>query len=358
LISAWSRTRRRALVLILGLVGLTSVLRGQAADEQDPHKLPVKVVADRRLPVTGAEGTGILPLYVTGDWTRPEPEVTRAILVFHGLLRDADVYLRSGEAALAEAGDAGRGTLLVVPQFLADLDLPAHDLPADTLRWSRESWMAGEPAHGPAPVSSFEAIDAILTRLADRTLFPNLTTVVVAGHSGGAQVVQRYAVAGNGEAALAAEGVHVLYVVANPSSYVYFSADRPTAEGGTGPFAATACPGFNAWKYGFEAPPPYLAGTSAATLERRYVSRDVVYLLGTADTNPNHPALDKSCAGEAEGPYRFARGHAYFAYLEARHPTGLAHRLWEVPGVGHDGGKMLGSACGLAALFDKPGCGS
>jgi len=84
----------------------------------------------------------------------------------------------------------------------------------------------------------------------------------------------------------------------------------------------------------------------------------VVYLLGTADTNPNHPALDKSCAGEAQGPYRFARGHAFFAYLQARHPTGLAQRLWEVPGVGHDGARMLGSACGLAALFDKPGCAS
>lgn len=219
--------------------------------------------------------------------------------------------------------------------------------------------MGGEPAHGPAPVSSFEAIDAILTRLADRTLFPHLKTVVVAGHSGGGQVVERYAVVGKGEAALAAKGVHVRYVVANPSSYVYFSADRPLPAGGTGPFAdAAACPAFNHWKYGFEAPPPYVAGMTVAALESRFVARDVIYLLGTADIDPNHPALDKSCAGEAEGPYRLARGHAFFAYLQARHPTGLAHRLWEVPGVAHDGGKMLGSACGLAALFDKPGCAS
>jgi hypothetical protein len=353
---AGSWTRRLALTLALaGLIGGAA----KAADESDPHKLPVKTVADQRLMVTGAAGTGVLPLYVSGDWSKPEPEVTRAVLVFHGLLRDADVYLKSGEAALAEAGEAGYGTLLIVPQFLADRDIEPHDLPANTLRWGQESWMAGDPAHGPAPVSSFEAIDAILARLADRTLFPHLANVVVAGHSGGGQVVERYAVAGQGEAALAAEGIHVRYVVANPSSYVYFNKDRPRPDGGTGPFAgAAACPAFDHWKYGFDAPPPYLVGSTVAALERRFVKRDVIYLLGTADTNPNHPALDKSCEAEAEGPYRFARGHAFFAYLQARHPIGLAQRLWEVPGVGHDGGKMLGSACGLAALFDKPGCAS
>ena len=30
--------------------------------------------------------------------------------------------------------------------------------------------------------------------------------------------------------------------------------------------------------------------------------------------------------------------------------------LWLVEGVGHNGDKMLTSSCGLAALFDQPGC--
>jgi hypothetical protein len=34
------------------------------------------------------------------------------------------------------------------------------------------------------------------------------------------------------------------------------------------------------------------------------------------------------------------------------------HRVWDVAGVGHDGDKMLTSKCGLAALFDIPGCGA
>src|SRR3984893_19299219 len=75
----------------------------------------------------------------------------------------------------------------------------------------------------PAPASSFEVLDALLARLADRRLFPNLNQVVVAGHSGGAQVVQRYAIAGKGELALTRQGIGVRYVVANPSSYAYFN---------------------------------------------------------------------------------------------------------------------------------------
>jgi hypothetical protein len=30
--------------------------------------------------------------------------------------------------------------------------------------------------------------------------------------------------------------------------------------------------------------------------------------------------------------------------------------VWDVPGVGHNGDKMLTSACGLQALFDLSGC--
>src|SRR6185312_8222409 len=103
--------------------------------------------------------------------------------------------------------------LMIVPQFLADIDVEAHKLPADMLRWSLEGWEGGEAALGPNPVSSFEALDAILAKLSDRRIFPNLKQVVVAGHSGGGQVAQRYAIAGKGEAALSRQHIDVRYVV-------------------------------------------------------------------------------------------------------------------------------------------------
>ena len=98
-----------------------------------------------------------------------------------------------------------------------------------------------------------------------------------------------------------------------------------------------------------------MTGTPA-DLEARYVARDVTYLLGTRDVDPNHPQLDKTCAGEAQGPNRYARGHGYFAVLQAREGGRLAHRLHDVPGVAHQGGRMLTSACAVAAMFDTQDC--
>jgi len=48
--------------------------------------------------------------------------------------------------------------------------------------------------------------------------------------------------------------------------------------------------------------------------------------------------------------------------MELRHPElgkeSATQQLWFVPGVEHDGDKMLNSACGLTALFDAGTCGT
>lgn len=312
------------------------------------YSRPVKAVAPTLMDVPYAGGSAAFPVFVSQDWTKPQPGVTRAVLIFHGLLRNADSYFDAGLAAQKAAGAAGASAIVIAPQFLAALDIPAHKLPANTLGWPVDRWAGGEPASTPAPLSGFDAVDAILAKLADRTLFPKLDTVVIAGFSAGGQIVQRYAVVGNGEAALTKVGIATHYVVSDPSSYLYFTADRPVAN--------ASCATVNQWRYGFGAMvPPYVTATPAA-LEERYVGRDVTYLMGMADTDPNHPVLDKSCAGEAQGPQRFARGHAYFGMLQQRHGAALKHVMIDVPGIAHEGAKMFNSACGLGALFGTPGC--
>ena len=202
---------------------------------------PVWLVADHRLTVRTPAGSGALPLYLSKDWDRPQPAVTRAIVTIHGLERAA-----SNARTIAEVGRAAskldpESVLLIEPQFLNDADVAAYHLPAETLHWADAGWEGGDDAQGPAPISSFAALDAILARLADRASFPALKTVVVAGHSGGGQLVQRYAVAGRGEAALTRAGIHVRYLAANPSSYVYFSPERPAGDG-FATFDGAACP--------------------------------------------------------------------------------------------------------------------
>ncbi len=316
------------------LAGLLALLLMAAAPSA---KDPVKAIGPARLQV----GAGVLPYWSSADLTRPHPAITRALVIFHGLFRNADGYYAQALETLRRGGATTETTLVVAPQFLAEVDRSTHHLPADTLAWGADTWSDGEPALAPAPISSFQAVDALVQTLENKRLFPTLATIVLAGHSAGGQMVQRYAVVGQG-------GAGVRYVVANPSSYVWFSADRP------GPTAA--CRGFNTWKYGLAGGLiPYIT-QSPATLERRFATRNVTYLLGTADNDPALPVLDKTCAAEAQGTDHLSRGRAYFAALKTREGASLNQRLIEIPGVAHTESRMFHSACGLAALLGTKGC--
>ncbi|WP_256972174.1 alpha/beta hydrolase, partial [Paraburkholderia caledonica] len=221
-----------------------------AVHAYEPHLKPVATVSDTRFTIDTPQGQAEFPLYLSKDWNVAQPQVTRAVIVIHGKLRNADVYFRTAQNAREAAHADADSTLLIAPQFLATLDLRVHDEPADLLRWTGNAWMGGEAAQAPLAISSYEVLDAIVTRLADRKLFPNLRHVVFAGHSGGGQVVQRYAVAARNIAVLTAEGIDVRYLVASPSTYAYFDAQRPNAQGLAAPFDATQCADFNQWKYG------------------------------------------------------------------------------------------------------------
>jgi hypothetical protein len=251
---------------------------------------------------------------------------------------------------------------LIAPEFLEQNDADANQVPDDDLRWRHEAWIDGENAHD-SSISSFDALDAILKRLSNHILFPNLQSVVLVGYAGGGMMVQRYAVAGRGSDALVHSGVHLRFVIANPSSYLYFSPERPVTDShGDFDFSIPAreCANDdNQWRFGIVNPPPYAANSDFADLERRYIQRDVIYLLGTDAVDP-HDTGDLSCSAEDEGPNRFLRGIAYFRYLEQRHPElmkeSASQQLWFVPLVANDSYKMLTSFCGKAALFDSGTC--
>lgn len=313
------------------------------------ERTPVPAVESGRFTVTTPRGSGEMPVETSLDWSVPQPDITRAVIVIHGWSRRD---MRSGRNAARRAGDAAAHTLIVTPQFLIPTDIAAHALPANVLRWSLNDWSDGHDAQGPAPLSSFDVLDAIFARLADRQRFPQLREVVLAGHSAGAQMVQRYVALGRGTALLDHERVHVRFVIANPSSYLYFDRRRPSTNGTFAVDTDASCPRVDQWKYGLSGPLPRYAGASvnALRVERRYLASDIVYLLGTADNDPAHPELDRSCAARAQGATRYARGLAYFGYLHMLDRR-VGQRLLEVDGVGHHSSEMFSSPPGLAALF-------
>lgn len=119
-----------------------------------------------------------------------------------------------------------------------------------TLQWHGSQWAYGADTRSPstfldasgvshpAPgVSSFEAVDAAVAHYANKTRFPNIESIVVAGHSLGAQMVQRYALIG----AVPSRDVPVHFVIANPSSYAYLDSVRPNST-------ANCASTYDAWK--------------------------------------------------------------------------------------------------------------
>jgi hypothetical protein len=294
----------------------------------DEQYRPVRGIGDQRIPVGGPEGTGQLACHAS----RPlrQPRRGPVVIVVHGALRDSDRYLASAQhAARLACSDA----LIVAPQFLADVDRAAGDRADEALYWQVEGWKGGYPALGPSPLSSFGVMDSLLGRLAPEP-GPD-PAVVIVGNSAGGQFVNRYAAVGRGPDALAARGLRVRFVVANPSTYLYFSRQRPVAVPGGAPV--------NDWRYGFDRAPGYVDADPRRSLER-YLARDVTIVLGALDHDAASLLLEVSPAAMAQGANRLDRGLRY-----DQHVRGLAraaglpfrHRLVRLAGVGHTAADVL-----------------
>lgn len=248
-------------------------------------------------------------------------EARRAMIIVHGRRRDAVTYAR---LAMDAFGRSMPDLLIAAPQFPAVQDLIGGD--EQLAHWGERDWMEGGLAAGPVPIAAFAVLDALCAHLADRTRFPLIDDIVLAGHSAGGQLVHRYAI-------LSQAADDVRFIVANPSSYVWF---------GPGPFR---------WKYALAGRPAYGAMLDDAAIEARYVGRDMLYLLGARDCDPAHPMLDRSAAAMAQGPHRLARGRLYQAHLAERHGAALRHRWVEVPGVGHDPAGILSATVAQDAIW-------
>jgi hypothetical protein len=299
-------------------------------------------------------------VYRSHPLAEKNPAIERALIVIHGSGRDADNYFASALAAALIAGTL-ENSIIIAPRFGANKGQGCHDtLDEDEISWTcggPQDWRGGGAAAGSA-VTTFDLVDELVRKVADKELFPNLRPIVVTGHSAGGQFVSRYVAASRAEPGV---GVPVKYVVANPSSYLYLD-DRRLAAGGAcsekgncsaefRPFSgARKCPGFNQWRYGMEKRTGYAAAIPDEDLRRRLVARDVTYLLGEFDTLPVY-GFDSSCPAMAQGPTRLARGVNYWNYLKSKY--GATHKLVIVPACGHNGRCIYTAPVSLPVLFPR-----
>jgi hypothetical protein len=245
-------------------------------------------------------------------------------------------------------------TLLIAPDFFATPDI-AEEKPQGFPFWKVMGWPNGEDSINSPHVSSFQVFDDLLSFVADKSRFPALASIVITGHSDGGAFVQRYAALNKIQKKIQSAGVYLRYVIANSPSYLYFNHERPSGHSFAS-YDSRACSNYNDYRYGMEKIIPFAGKRTGQLLFTRYADREVTYLLGSEDKDPNHRLLDKSCGAEAQGGNRLKRGLAYIRYEHhlADNQTKLKRRAYEVIGVGHNYEEIFASKCALASIFGVP----
>lgn len=254
--------------------------------------------------------------------------VQRVIFVVHGNDRSSCSVASS---VLAAANSAQRAeTLVVAPRFSTPADA-AND--PRMLTWTPSGWSRGDETVSSGPrISSFAVLEQLMDRVGDRP-------TVVAGFSGGGQYVNRFAASTSRQP--------IRFVVTNPSSYLYFTRERPGAPADL----AHGCPTWNNYRYGTDNLNPYMAAIGKEKLQSNYLSHHVTYLLGTADKDVQSGSMDKRCEANAQGPQRLARGRGYHDHILSLGADPEKHPLAYVERGNHNPLRMFNSRAGRIALF-------
>lgn len=363
------RQRMRFIILITAVVGTTlaipSVTGAQGAASA-PCTASTQACTEW---VAVGTGGGRSLIYRTYSLDQKNDTIRRALIMIHGTDRNPDRYFATATAAAFLAG-ALEDAIVIAPR-VASADGTCRDVLAENeVSWScgGDSWRSGGVAASHKDLTSFDFLDAILKKLANKQLFPNLQAIVVAGHSAGGQFVARYEMANKVHDTL---GVAVSYVVANPSSYAWPDASRPLPVDDAAPanatlgwkeetphtkfsygaFDAAACARYNKWPAGLEdRTAGYTKGISDEQLKKQLVSRPTTFLLSQVDTLPLG-GFDSSCPAMAQGATRRARGEAYAKFVNET--LGAKHAVQIVPECGHNDRCVYTTPEVLPVIFPK-----
>jgi len=317
---------RLSSILLLALTLIASPVSGQRAAAPC-----TKATASCTRWITWGTGPARSRVLASYALDKANPAITRALIMVHGAGRNWDHYFETSTGAgfLASALD---NTIIIAPRFAAGNDTVA----TNEIKWPErgDTWRSGGMSPTNPTISSFDFVDEIVRALGNKKLFPNLTKVVVAGHSAGGQYATRYQMTSKVHGTLRVE---ISYVVANPSSYAWPAAARPLPTGDAdttgaykealgqdgekvhanftyGAFDSAKAPSFNRWPAGLQNRSGYTAGMTDDQLRKNLASRAVTFLLGQVDVLPLG-GFDSSPNAMAQGPTRRARGEAFAKYI-------------------------------------------
>jgi hypothetical protein len=274
----------------------------------------------------------VIPYCTTDAIGEPNADIQRIVIMLHGA-DDIPKYYFDELITVATENNITR-TLIMAPHFSRQAGLYADE---SVLMWLGTGWeyQWGQDASNPTsvPLASYDVLDSLLEYLVQGQ-FPNLQSITIVGFSGGGQYTNRYAAANPLDPYLQAIGIEVRYVITSPGSYLYFDNRRRVGdtldEFAVPPAAITrACPDWNEYGIGLEAPYRYISQWDARTLMAQYAARDVYYLIGAEDTMTGF-----DCRHDLEGSHRYERALVYFNYVATLQDN--PHQMAVAAGIGHE----------------------
>jgi hypothetical protein len=255
----------------------------------------------------------------------------KAVIVVHGASINPDDYYSYMTTTL-EALGISESTVLIAPDF------KSSEVSSGDLYWSSLGYRDGKASNGTTKISSFEVLDILINRLADKNYFPVLKEIVITGQSSGGRFAHTYA-AGNRSESMHPD-IHFEYIVSE-SQYFYYPTNERIDEQTNNLYVPTNCNGLQFWPFGYEVVPDYVSAMDRATYNDRFVSRSITYLLGNGSGSDND-LNTTDCEAVLSGSSRYQRGENMYLYMGLKYPN-HNHKKTIAEGISHDGSAIYTS---------------
>lgn len=290
-------------------------------------------------------GAAKMPTYVKHP--KNKNGVTKGIVVFPSLVRDswrfANIMGNTQEIAKHEANmDAGEDNVVIMsPVFLTPED---GKIAKDDLRFNRQGWSVAGVNRAPKHIkgiSSFDAVDHLVSRLLDRKEYPNLRDLVVVGFSMGGQAALRYSMFKK------VNDERMRFWIGSPGKYTYLSTRRPTDT--------SDCKDYDKWPFGINAHhtlPKYVRSSLKSKGREGLISDfrglEVHYYFGMNDNG----GQSKECTHNVQGRNRLQRG-AYWIIGLSQHEGGFpaSHKTSYIDGTAHDPYPVIANPASYKYIF-------
>lgn len=219
---------------------------------------------------------------------------------------------------------------------------------SNAMVWYDTEWAYGRNNMYPSSstnISTFYVLDEIVQYYMDESTFPNLKEVVIAGHSMGSQLVQRYAAL----TSVQSGRIPVTFWPADPNSLVWLSADHPVQT--------SDCPTFDDYPEGFsnyaqdnQQYGQTLVSQGVEAVRQNFQNKQVAWLRSTRDQGDH---TTDGCGAYASGNNRDER---FLNFIKAfppqcEDPAGGNCDTVDYIDATHDAQAAFGSEAGLARLF-------